>query len=389
MAKIARFPSAHAIGAAQLVAWGATFYALPPLLPEIMRDVGLSAASLSWAMTAGLVSSALGSVAVGAWIHRRGARAPMVVGTVVATLALVGMAASPSGAGVLAGLAILGTTSAMLLYEPAFAAVASRASDPSVRVHSIQIVTFWGGWAALWSIPAATMLAATWGWRAALVVLAVILVAETLPVHRRMPGRGSRGHAPARDVRCTTVVARRLASGFALGACATGIIVVHGIMFLADRGVDIGTASIAFAMMAPVQIGARVWFLRRRGRLTAADGALPFVLVAAGLLAMLEAPASAALVLFSALFGGGAGLLTTIRAGLVATLVPPDQIARELGAMSFVVGLARAGAPVIGATSYSVLGFHGSVIVTVVLVLAGAVLVASGVARGVRTACTG
>lgn len=389
MATSDRFPSAHAIGAAQLVAWGATFYALPPLLPEIVRDVGLSAASLSWAMTAGLVSSALGSVAVGAWIHRRGARAPMVVGTLVAALALVGMAASPSGAGVLAGLAVLGTTSAMLLYEPAFAAVASRTEDPIVRVRAIQIITFWGGWAALWAIPAATMLAEAWGWRTAMVVLAAVLLAETLPVHRRLTHVVPRGHAPAAGVRCTTVVARRLASGFALGACATGIIVVHGIMFLAERGAALGSASIAFAMMAPVQIGARVCLLKRRGRLTATDGALPFVLVAAGLLAMLEAPAWPALVLFSLLFGAGAGLLTTIRAGLVATLVPPDQIARELGAMSFVVGLARAAAPVIGATSYSLLGFHGAVRVTVVLVLVGAGLVASGVAHGPRTACRG
>jgi hypothetical protein len=44
---------------------------------------------------------------------------------------------------------------------------------------------------------------------------------------------------------------------------------------------------------------------------------------------------------------------------------------------------------VLGATSYALVGFSGSVIVTVGLVLAGAVLVASGVARGPRTACAG
>ena len=31
-------PSAHAIGAAQLVAWGVTFYAIPPILPRITRN---------------------------------------------------------------------------------------------------------------------------------------------------------------------------------------------------------------------------------------------------------------------------------------------------------------------------------------------------------------
>lgn len=367
-------PSPHAIGAAQLVAWGTAFYAIPPLLPRIMRDLSLSATSLSLAMTTGLVLSALGSVAVGAWIQRRGARTPMVAGTMGATLALIGLAASPSAAGVLACLALLGVTHAMLLYEPAFAAIGTQTLDPVRRVRSIQIITFWGGWAALWAIPAATVLADRWGWRATLVLFAVLLLAQTLPVHRRLqPVRV----LPRRASACSVRLPRRLAVGFALGAYAATAIVLHGILLLTDQSVAAGAASMAFAMMAPVQIAGRAGYLGRRGRLAPHDDVLPFALLAGGLVALLAVPDATALVAFTILFGAGAGLMTTIRASLVATLVPADRLPVELGAMNLIISFARAAAPLGGAATYALLGFHGAVLVLVGCAVTGAALVRS------------
>lgn len=383
-----RMPSPHAIGLAQLVAWGVTLYAIPPLLPRIMHDVALSATSLSLAMTVGLLISAFGSVAVGTWIQRYGARAPMVGGTLVATLALFGMATSSSPAGVLVGLTALCMTSATLLYEPAFAAIGTQVRDPILRVRAIQIITFWGGWAALWSIPTATYLSEAWNWRVALLVLAGVLLAQTLPVHLRLPPGSPHARARRSEAICTTGLPRRLGAGFALGACAIGIVVVHGILLLESRGVDVGTASISFALMAPVQIAGRIWFLRRKGRLQRGDAILPLLLVAGGLLAMLAVPTLLALVLFVVLFAAGAGLLTTVRAALVATLVPPDRFATEVGAMSFIISLARGASPVVGASTHLLLGFHGAVLVVIALVLAGAALVSSGArAARLREAC--
>lgn len=364
-------PSPHTIGAAQLVAWGVTFYAIPPLLPPIRRSVALSTTSLSLAMTAGLLLSAFGSVGVGAWIQRRGARAPMVLGTALATLALVGMALSPSPAGVLIGLTTLGATSAILLYEPAFAAVGAHTPDPVVRVRSIQIITFWGGWAGLAAVPA-TLLAKRWGWRAALVVLAAVLLVKTLPVHRRLPVL----HATSPKERGrTTRLPRRFALGFALITCATAAVLVHGVLFLIDHGVDSGTAAIAFASIAPVQVAARVWFLGRKGRLEPHDRLLPFALVGGGLVALLAAPKAPALLVFVLLFGAGTGLATTIRAALVATLVPAESLAVQLGEMNLVLSLARAAGPLVGALTYGSFGFRGAVLVVTALTLGGAALV--------------
>src|SRR5688572_28706806 len=112
-------PSAHAIGAAQLVAWGATFYAIPPLLPRISADLAVPMSTLLVAMTVGLILNAVGSLAIAAWIHRRGARVPMMTGSIVASIALVVIASSPTDAFAFGGLALLGAAHAALLYEPA------------------------------------------------------------------------------------------------------------------------------------------------------------------------------------------------------------------------------------------------------------------------------
>jgi hypothetical protein len=332
-------------------------------------------------MTAGLLLSALGSVAVGAWIRRAGARWPMVAGTLVATSALVAMACSPPGPWIMAPLALLGATGAALLYEPAFAAVGAARADPAQRSRAIQLVSFWGGWAALWSLPAATLLAARWGWRTALLALAAALVVATLPVHARLPRSPA---VPAADRArstgggCRPVGASwpfRLTLAFAVVGCSTGALAVHGVALLGERGVPAVTASLLFAAMAPVQVAGRAWLLRRTiGR---HEAMAPFVLVAGGLVALLAAPHDLALAFFVVLFGIGAGLSTSVRAALAAARIPVEHLATELGTMGLVLQLARAAAPTLGAVSHEVLGFRGAIGVALALAIVGGGLVAS------------
>jgi MFS family permease len=135
----------HGIGAAQLVVWGATFYAIPPLLPRISAALDVTTTTLTLAITLGLVLNALLSLAVAAWIQRRGARGAMVAGSLVAACALLGLGTSPAAPIAFASLVLLGAAHAALLYEPAFAAISARTQDPAARTRGIQVVTFWGG----------------------------------------------------------------------------------------------------------------------------------------------------------------------------------------------------------------------------------------------------
>ena len=356
-------PSAHAVGRAQLVAWGAAFYAIPPIVPSLLDELAISASTLGLAVGGGLVIAAFAAIPLGARIQRRGGRDVMTAGSIVAACALVVLACSSSSTGALVALVVLGGSHAALLYEPAFAALDATTSDPVQRVRAIHIITFWGGWAALVAIPLVTVMTAWIGWRGALVVMAALLLVFTLPVHLRLP-------APLRaraTIACDTRLPRWLVTGFALGAFALAALSVHGIAMLVDLGVDAQTAALVFAVMAPAQVATRLYFLRRTG-LTDRDRILPFVLSAGGIAAMIAAPHPLALVLVSVLFGAGAGLMTTVRSAVLATTVPPHQFAIQLGAMNFVLGLARAGAPFAFAFTASQTG--------AVTALAGATLVA-------------
>lgn len=355
-----RPPSAHALGAAQLVAWGATFYAIPPLLPWISADLDVSMSALSVAMTVGLVLNALISLAVAAWIHRHGARTPMVTGSIVASVALVVLAASPGEAFALAGLALLGAAHAALLYEPAFAAVSSQTADPVARTRAIQVITFWGGWAALWALPAASLLGTWLGWRATLLVLSSLLAIHTIGVHARLPAPPHRRSASERT--SAPPISFGLAAAFALGAFATTAVAVNGLVLLGAREISLATASIVFALLAPLQVFGRVWFMRRDGRLAHRDGSIPFLLVAAGVAALLAAPRAFGLALFVLLFGSGSGLLTTIRAAVVVTRLSPEHAATQLGAYAFITSIARALAPAVSSWIFASVGYELSLV---------------------------
>lgn len=374
VAMAGRAPSVHALGAAQLIAWGVTFYAIPPLLPDVGAALDVSMSALSVAMTVGLVLNAFASLSVARWIARDGARGPMLAGSVVASLALVVLASSPTAATALIAIALLGAAHAALLYEPAFAAVATQVADSVARTRAIQVITFWGGWAAMWALPAATLLGRSIGWRATLLALAALLAAYTIRVHALLP-------PPPRITRRVTTATRpppisvALAAAFALGAFATTAIVVNGLLLLGARAIPVASASIVFAALAPLQVVGRVWFMRRGGQLGRHDGALPFVLVGAGVLALLAAPRLAALALFVVLFGAGAGLLTTMRAAVVVARLAPEHAAMQLGTYSFVASIGRAAAPAVSSWIYVGLGYELALLVLAMMALGAAALV--------------
>jgi predicted MFS family arabinose efflux permease len=368
-----RAPSVHAIGIAQLVAWGATYYAIPPLLPRIGSDLGIAISTLSIAMTVGLLLNALLAQAVAAWIQQVGARVPMLTGSVVATVALVALASSHGPIGTVSALALLGAAHAALLYEPAFAAVSSQTHDPIARTRAIQIITFWGGWAALWSLPGSSFLGDLIGWRCTLLALAVLLAGHTIHVHARLPIHAmSLGVVPASPA---PPISRRLATAFALGAFATTAIVINGLLLLSERDVSLASASMVFALLAPAQVVGRIWFMRRAGRLSRRDGIAPFMLVAAGVIALLAAPRAPALVTFVVLFGSGAGLLTTIRAALVIARVAPEHLATHLGAYSFITSLSRAAAPAASTWIYLAAGYELALLMFAAMAVLAAALI--------------
>jgi predicted MFS family arabinose efflux permease len=357
----------HALGAGQLLAWGATFYSVPTLLPRIAAERGLSITLLSLAMTGGLIASALASVFVFAWIERRGARPAMVLGTLAAIFALVVLAVEGRPEATVAALILLGASHAALLYEPVFAAIALHLTEDRERVRAVQVITLWGGFAGLWAIPSATILATAFGCREALLAMACSLL-YPLAVHARLPRASSQrgdARASAARARCSPNLPLLV---FSLGTLAITAVTVHGQSWLAGSGESASTAAWAFALLAPAQVFGRLGLLRLSPARVVGAAPLPFILIAAGLLSLLALPKPWGLAAFIVGFGTGSGLATTARAAVLSASP------RSLGAAAFATSLSRALAPSCAAWLYSSNGYSVTVLTFAALLVAGAIL---------------
>ena len=74
----------------------------------------------------------------------------------------------------------IGLTMAAVLYEPAFAVIATWFGDAAERTRALLVLTVIAGFASVIYVPLAGWLVQTLGWRHALIVLAVLLALLTV-----------------------------------------------------------------------------------------------------------------------------------------------------------------------------------------------------------------
>ena len=110
-------PSARAVLIASTVAQTAVSFVnfgLPSIGPELQERYDLSLAVLGAVLTASLLGSGLVLIGAGAAVDRIGARASMLVGTVLGTVGLAAAAVSSSTAALLASLIVFGVGSSVV-----------------------------------------------------------------------------------------------------------------------------------------------------------------------------------------------------------------------------------------------------------------------------------
>lgn len=171
-----------ALAVTSLVGYGCLFYAYSVVLVPIAHELKASTAEVTFAMTLCSLTAAGSAVLVGRWIDRRGGRALMSAGSVAATVLLVAAAGVRDLPTLYAVWAAIGVTWAMVLYEPAFAVIVPRLR-PERRPMALLAVTVLGGLASTVFLPLTGALVDGLGWRRALLWLAVILGATTIPLH--------------------------------------------------------------------------------------------------------------------------------------------------------------------------------------------------------------
>jgi predicted MFS family arabinose efflux permease len=368
----------------ETVSWGIVYYGFPVFLQAMERDLRASRVAVTGALSVALAVAALAALPVGRWIDRHGARGLMTLGSCLAAGLLLAWSRADSIGALYAVWAAMGIAMAMILYEPAFAAVVQW--FPQDRDRALLTVTLAAGFASTIFMPLAAWLLAWLGWRAAIAVLAAALAAITIPAHAlllRAPrtGLGAAPDAAPRASRDATLAGALrhgvfwvLAGAFALGNFTTTSVSVHLIPYLGQHGYSPKFSASVVGWIGGMQVPGRLLFVPVSAWLGAAwvTGSL-FFAQAAGVALLAAGILGPGLVPMVLLYGASAGMLTLARATVIADTWGRRHYGSIAGAMAVPVNLARALGPVGAALLYVALGSYARVFwgLTVSLAIAG------------------
>src|SRR5687768_10217365 len=175
------WPFVWALSIAQLVSWGALYYAFSVFIEPMSADLGWNKTELTGALSLGLLMAAAAALPVGILIDRGFARAVMTAGS-VAGAALLALWAFTSSLPLFYAIYLgIGVVLAMTLYDPGFA-VLNAAMGLRAR-RAIMAMTLVAGLASTVFFPLSQFLIDRLGWRAALLCLAAIILAIPAAVH--------------------------------------------------------------------------------------------------------------------------------------------------------------------------------------------------------------
>src|SRR5262245_27725132 len=178
-----------ALAVTTTLGYGVLSYAFAVFLVPMQHDLGTGRTPITFAATLTLLAAALGAVPAGRWLDRHGGRGLMVGGSILATVGLLAWSQVHSLLALYAVAVLIGLSTVGVLYEAAFAVVVTWFQPPR-RGTAMLTITIAGGFASTIFLPLTGFLVDAYGWRHALIVLAIIYGALTIPLHalvRRPP----------------------------------------------------------------------------------------------------------------------------------------------------------------------------------------------------------
>ena len=383
-----------ALSITETVSWGVLYYAFAAFLVPMQRDLGYSAAQLTGAFSLALGVSAVAGILVGRHLDRSSPRALMTAGSIAGTGLVVAWSQVDGLAAFYLLWLAIGAVMATVLYEPAFTVVAKHFPEPGERRRAMTSMTLVAALASFIFLPLSQLLIDTYGWRDALLVLAVILAAITIPLHCLVLRPGPRvpeqvaASTPAGDV-FRSLPFWLLSGAFVLASLSTIAMTVFSIPFLLERGHSAGFAAFAVGLIGVSQIPGRVLFGPLHARLSRAMAtAAVFAFIALGITVVVTVHSTAAVLVGLVLLGMGNGMATLARATAIADLYG----AAAYGTIAAVAGgmttAARAAGPFAAALYAAAVGFTALLWTLAALALAAAVLAyraESSTSRGTTT----
>jgi len=329
------WPLVLALALAQLVAWGTFYYAFAILMTPMGAEFGWSKTAMNGALSLGLAVTGLASFGIGRRIDRHGGRVLMTLGALFGAVLLVLWSQITALWQLYVLWVGIGAVCATILYDPVFAVVA-RAFAADYR-RAITTITLLGGLASTVFIPATQALVAFFGWRHALLGLALI----ELPICAGIPWILLRGRetavaatAVSTESRSVGIVARAmrqpvywlLVASFISFALFYTALLFNLVPLLRERGFTTGQAVAVYACIGPSQVAGRIVLLTLERWLTATIAGIVATALPVAALVILgaTAPDSLSVYVFAVAFGAGMGIKTIVQA-----TAAPEFLGRE------------------------------------------------------------
>lgn len=346
-----------ALGTAQTLAWGSTYY-LPAILATPMaKEFDVSTGWVYGAFSISMLITALLGPSVGKRIDRFGGRGVLTLSSLIFATGLVVLGWSPNLPVFVAGWFIIGTGMGMGLYEAAFAALTAIYGKGARN--SITGITLLAGFASTICWPISAWVDAELGWRATCFVWALahlglglpinfLLIPKELGEHAKPAHLATGSAATGELVDEESMFSRRmllLGFAFAVTWITSTAMAAHLPRLLEDAGATKTVAIAAAALVGPAQVAARLLefgVLQRFHPLLSAR--LASITHPIGVIAvLLFGPAAA--YLFTILHGGGNGIMTIAKGTLPLAIFGPVGYGRRQGYLAAPARFGQAASP--------------------------------------------
>ena len=358
----------------ETVSFGVLFYAFSVFITPMEAELGWTRGEITGAFSLSLLITGLIGVPVGHWLDRRGARLLMTAGSIGATAIVLLWSQVSSLPEFMVIMALKGVCGAAVLYEPAFAVIATWFSER--RGTAMAVVTFIAGFASTIFIPLSDALLVAYGWRQALLILGLMLGVITIPLHalvlRGRPtdlglnpdGGGSMPSDTARpNVDLRAVFRSRyfwlLTLSFSLVWLSISAVRVHFIPLLISVNIHPSSAAWASGAIGVMQVIGRMIFAPIERRFSSkAMVAGVFAALTLSLPILLLGNAPGLIFAFVALFGMAIGTHTLARPLIIADTYGAAYYGRISSTLVIFVTLAGTIAPFAAGVLFDLFGTY-------------------------------
>ena len=335
-----------ALGTAQTLAWGSTYYLPAILAVPIAHDLGISSNWFFASFSGSLVISGLLGPRVGRQIDRVGGRQVLCISNFILASGLALLGASASVWMMLTAWLLLGVGMGLGLYDAAFGAL-GRIYGRDAR-GAITGITLIAGFASTVSWPLSSLGLETIGWRETCYGWALVHIAIGLPLNLSLPRsellHTAEGPAPKPYIPIDRTMVL-LSFAFAAAWTVTSAMAAHLPRIVEAFGATPTQAVFAGMMIGPAQVGARVMeasLLSRFHPIVSTRLACTTHPIGACVIGIFGGGAAT---VFALLHGAGNGILTIARGTLPLAIFGPENYAYRLGIIGAPSRICQALAP--------------------------------------------